>query len=1331
MTPWRRRLRRLRIVLTVSLACLIILAAVLVGLVRLLLPQVGLHKARVERFLSGQLQRPVSIDQVQGYWGEGGPLLRLDGVHVAATDTQLPPLVIPQAEIGLDLGAWLGRNRHWSEFRIRGLDLRLERGADGGWQVSGLAGGDAQAGDNPLLSLGGVVLRDARVHVVDAAQGIDAALRIDELRLINRAERHRILAVLRRDTPGATPLQFVAEFDRVSRSGEAYVGGEAVDLANLTAGLSWDGRRLRTGHGRLQLWAQLENAEPVSAHAALDLNNLEIELGPDDATSGAGTAEKSGDAARADNPGTEKAAADKPAAARAADRLADKPAADSPAAVRTVGLAQLHGYARWRREANGWTLDLADLRAARGGTNPVVSAATLRRDGDELRLDAPQIDLTSVAALLPLAPGADGAWPARAALQGQLQSVALRFAGRDDFELEANLQGLSFLPVDKVPGLTALRGELYADANAAVLELPPQASTLNYARKFRQPLAFQRLAGRIAAFRLDEGGWRVETDALDVDGAGVSTQLRGGLEFWPGGGKPLIDVYAVVLPSEVSAAKQFWPIGDMSPKAMDWLDRGLVAGTIVGGRAAIRCDLDDWPIHNFAGQFKARAEISDLTLDYNAAWPRAEGVGVVAEFVNSSMHAETSGGRVLGATTRRAVADIPSFKDAVLALDVEGEGKGEDLLAVVNASPLGARFARELKGLQIGGGADVKFHLDLPFAPDEPSRVKGEIALTDAPIVAKKWDVDFAHASGKLAFHDDGLSAGPLALQMQGYPANFWLTLGADVKDSGNAVEARLESNLPMEFVFKDASVLQPWWPRFSGRSDWIIDVAVPRGDAPTKLVMRSELRGTAIDLPAPLDKPAGDAMPVQVSLQLPMPGSPLAVTVADVLRLRARLPDAQREFAGAIALGETPPDQLPDAGLSVGGRGRRLDLSGWAGIGLGAGSGPSLLRAIDLRVDRATIGSREFNDLGLVLARQLDQVGISFSGPQLQGTLQIPTADLLKRGITAQFEHVYWPDPPRPPGLTTVEETPDPFDGVVPSTVPPLHLWIGDFRLGTANFGETRLESLPTTDGMRIDQFETRSADMEMHVRGQWNGDGKRHRSDVDLDLTSENMGHMLAALGFAGIFEGGQTLAHLNAYWNGSPASFALARLEGKLKLTVNAGRILDVEPGMGRLFGLFSVREIPRRLALDFGDFFRSGMSFTAINGEFALGGGNATTNNLTITSPAADIRIQGRTGLKARDYDQQMVVTPRVGGALTVVGALAGGPAGAAAGLAVQTLFNKAINQVTTARYRVTGSWEKPEITLISREGGRSRNDAAAPAQELQGPPVESPQGNQRR
>jgi uncharacterized protein (TIGR02099 family) len=1274
VTPWRRRLRRLRIALTVSLACLIILAAVLVGLLRLLLPQVGLHAPRVAAFLSEQLKRPVSIDQVEGYWGDSGPLLRLEGVHIAAADPAFAPLVIPQAELGIDFGAWLSANRRWSEFRITGLDLTIARQPDGSWQVSGLAGGNTGEGDNPLLLLGALVLRDTHVRLQDAEHGIDAGVQVSELRMVSHDERHRVLAQLRRDVPGAGNLQFVADMDTRSWSGNAYLGGDALDLAALTAGLHWRGRRLDTGHGRLQLWAELRDGAPVAAHALLDWTGLEIQPLPEAAAAG----------------------------------------------VTAAGLAQLQGAARWRRDAAGWTLELAGLRAARSGVNPQASRLDLRSDAAGYRLDAQQLDISTLTALAGLLPEQAGSWPLRAAAQGQLHNVQFRYAGAEDFELSAGLSGLSFLAVDKAPGLAGLSGEIHADPSALLLELPPQAVTLNYARKFRQPLAFTRLAGRIAAFPL-QPGWRVETDALDVDGQGFALQLRGGVELLPDAGKPLLDLYAVLMPGDVPAAKQFWPLGDMSPKAMEWLDRALVAGTVDGGRAAMHADLDDWPIEDFSGQFRAHVDISGLTLDYNPAWPRAEGASVSADFINSSLHAETSGGLVLGAQVRRAVAHIPAFKDAVLALDVEGEGTGAQLLAVVNASPLGKRFGKELAGLEIGGTAKVNFRLDLPFKPEIPGTVKGEVALADAAIVAKKWDVDFAKATGPLRFTSDGFQAGPLRIEKNGYPAQFSVAIGSDVRDAANAVEVRLESNLPISEVFAKAETLKPWWPRFSGRSDWIIDMAVPReAAAPTRVSLRSELRGTAIDLPAPLDKTAGDALPVSLEMQLPVEGSPLTVAIADVLRLRGRLPDAQREFAAQVQFGQTLPTDFPPRGLSVGGHARRLDMSGWAGIGIG-GDGPGLLNAVDVRADKALLGGREFSDLGLVLARQPDQVGVSFSGAQLQGTLQLPTTDLLKRGITAQFEHLYWPDPPKLADgqpAENQEDTSDPLDGVVPATIPPLHLWIGDFRLGQANLGETRLESLPSGEGMRIEQFETQSADMEMHVRGQWNGDGKSHRSDVDMDLTSENLGRMLTALGFAGLFEGGQTLAHLDAYWNGSPAAFALARLEGKLKLSVSEGRILDVEPGMGRLFGLFSVREIPRRLALDFGDFFRTGMSFTAISGEFALGGGNAQTSNLHIASPAADIRIHGRTGLKARDYDQQMVVTPRVGGALTVVGALAGGPAGAAAGLAVQTLFNKAINQVTTARYHVTGGWDKPDITLISREGGRSRPgtrpDTAEPA-----------------
>jgi uncharacterized protein YhdP len=159
----------------------------------------------------------------------------------------------------------------------------------------------------------------------------------------------------------------------------------------------------------------------------------------------------------------------------------------------------------------------------------------------------------------------------------------------------------------------------------------------------------------------------------------------------------------------------------------------------------------------------------------------------------------------------------------------------------------------------------------------------------------------------------------------------------------------------------------------------------------------------------------------------------------------------------------------------------------------------------------------------------------------------------------------------------------------------------------------------------------------------------------------------------------------------------------MDGKLSVNVTDGRIPEVAPGVGRLFGLVSIVELPRRLTLDFGDVFGKGLAFDSIAGDFQLAHGNATTNNLEIHGPAAEISIKGRTGLRAKDYDQEVHVLPHVGNSLPIVGAVVGGPIGAAAGFVVQGLLGRGLSHAAGARYRITGSWDKPVMTLIERSG----------------------------
>ena len=352
-------------------------------------------------------------------------------------------------------------------------------------------------------------------------------------------------------------------------------------------------------------------------------------------------------------------------------------------------------------------------------------------------------------------------------------------------------------------------------------------------------------------------------------------------------------------------------------------------------------------------------------------------------------------------------------------------------------------------------------------------------------------------------------------------------------------------------------------------------------------------------------------------------------------------------------------------------------------------------------------MAGRSFANLHLALTPEAEAMKIDVAGDSLKGNLSVPSVDLRRRGITAQMQRVHWPDPlPGNEGGAALTD-------VAPASIPPLHLWIRQLQLGATDLGEMRLESYPDGDSMRIDLLETKSQNVDLHVSGAWSGTAGDNHSRMVVELTAESLGGMLDTFGFAGIIAGGQTIAHIDASWPGSPTAFVLANMTGSLDVSVQEGRILDVEPGAGgRLFGLMSLREIPRRLSLDFSDLFKSGMSFNSIKGSFALADGNARTSNLHISSPAADITISGRTGLRNKDYDQEMVVTPRAGVTLPVVGALAGGPVGAAAGLVVQTLIGKSINRAARSRYKVTGSWDKPRIILIGKDSIKGDDVGAA-------------------
>ena len=270
------------------------------------------------------------------------------------------------------------------------------------------------------------------------------------------------------------------------------------------------------------------------------------------------------------------------------------------------------------------------------------------------------------------------------------------------------------------------------------------------------------------------------------------------------------------------------------------------------------------------------------------------------------------------------------------------------------------------------------------------------------------------------------------------------------------------------------------------------------------------------------------------------------------------------------------------------------------------------------------------------------------------------------------------------------------------------------DFALGERYLGAVDVRIERIADGLEATSITTRDASFEIAGTGRWVADDLNplgSRTFANGTLTSTNVVETMKRLGFAPGIVSNQMTVNLDLNWAGGPRAEFLDVLDGEVAVRFGDGQLEEVEPGAGRMFGLMSIVELPRRLSLDFRDVFNKGFGFDTIAGTFRIVNGESYTCDLSLEGPAADIGIVGRASLAKRDYEQAAVVSANVGNTLPIVGAVVAGPQVAAALLIFSQIFKKPLQEVGQVYYASDGSWDEPMIESTGAAAFTSRAELA--------------------
>nr|WP_269212031.1 AsmA2 domain-containing protein YhdP [Lelliottia nimipressuralis] len=1257
-------------ILLLTGATLVVIVALLVSGLRLVLPHLDSWRPQVLAKIESATGIPVDVSQLSASWQNFGPTLDVRDINASLKDGG--HLKIKRVTLALDVWQSLLHMR-W-QFR----DLTF-------WQLQFLTNTPLNQGDNSkgietnrfsdlfLRQFDHFDLRDSEISFITLS-GQRAELAIPQLTWLNGKDRHRAEGQVNLSSlngqHGIMQVRMDLRDDNgLLNKGKVWLQADDVDVKPWLGKWMQDNVALQRARFSLEGWLTLADGD-ISA------GDVWLKQG---------------------------------GAAWKGDTQSHDMSVDNLTAHVT-------------RQGDSWQFSIPDTRITMDGKAWPRGALTMawvpeqevggvnNKRSDELRIRASNIDLASLDGLRPIANRISTAlgevWEATQP-SGQIDTLALDIPlqATEKTRFQASWKALSWKQWKLLPGAEHFGGKLEGSVENGRLTAEMNDAKMPYETVFRAPLEIEK-GTAILNWLNNEKGFQLDGRDIDVKATGV--HARGNFRYLqPEGDEPWLGILAGISTDDGGQAWRYFPENLMGKALVDYLSGAIQGGQADNATLVYGGNPHLFPYKHNEGQFQVLVPLRNATFAFQPDWPALKNLNIELNFLNDGLWMKSDSVALGGVTASNLRAVIPDYSKEKLLIDADINGPGKAVGPYFEETPLDDSLGAALQELQIDGDVNARLHLDIPL-DGEMTTAEGDVVLNNNSLFIKPLDSTLKNLSGKFSFVNGNLKSGPLKANWFNQPINV------DFSTTEGEKAYQVAVNMDANWQPARMDVLpKPVAESIDGTVAWNGKVAIDlpyRGSAHYKVDVTGDLKNVSSYLPAPLDKKAGQPLPMNINVQgdlnsFALTGNANGTNHFNSRWLLSRKLTLDRAIWTTDSRTIPPLPEQPGVELNL----PAMDGAEWLamfnkGVGQNVDEAAQFPQRVTVRTPSLTLGGQQWNNLSIVSEPTLNGSTVEAQGREINATLTMRD----NAPWQAAIRYLYYNPTTATKGQTGAASPLAEVSKVDFSGWPDLQLRCAECWLWGQKYGRidgdfaVKGNTLSLAGGLIDTGFGRLTAD------GEWvNGAGEQRTS-----LKGRIKGNKLdAAANFFGVstpLRGSSFDVNYDLHWRAEPWKPDEATLNGILKTNLGKGEIADVSTGhAGQLLRLLSFDALLRKLRFDFSDTFSEGFYYDSIRSTAWIKDGVLHTDDTLVDGLEADIAMKGSVNLVRRELDMEAVVAPEISATVGVAAAFVVNPIVGAAVFAASKVLGPLWSKVSILRYRITGPVDKPQINEVLRQ---ARKDA---------------------